>query len=459
MAIFITYYQSKVNMKNMFIPFPKALFYILLFILYSCNSSTETTEENKTHLEVYDVSCTEVWLHLKVDRISLPAGGVVRIEGVKEIPVTITSNDTLLFFDSLEVNREYKFKVILQNPGQTLTTNEATAKTLDTTSHSFTWQTFEFGEHSHSLLYDVAIIDENNIWAVGEIYVNDSLGNPDPKCYNAVHWNGTKWELKRISVQYKATQITPPLYSVFAFSATEIWFSSGVPIKGDGNNWVQYHLFDMGVLTQQDGHLTKIWGKSSNNIYFVGNLGSIAHWNGSSWTKIESGTSLNIYDIRAITTNDDEKKIFCLAANQNPPFEKELIEVKGIQSKVITVEGIYYSVKSLWMDREERVYLGGSGRYKGNIKGNKSYFNEILPEFTNYATSSITGESNNDIFIAGHFGGLAHYNGLNWKTYEGKETPYFHGKWLKVAVKGKTVVAVGNEGGLYGKIMIGRRTD
>ncbi len=42
------------------------------------------------------------------------------------------------------------------------------------------------------MLYDVAIIDENNIWAVGEIYMNDSLGNPDPKRYNAIHWDGTK---------------------------------------------------------------------------------------------------------------------------------------------------------------------------------------------------------------------------------------------------------------------------
>ena len=45
----------------------------------------------------------------------------------------------------------------------------------DTTSHNFTWETWTFGEHSSSVLNDVAIIDENNIWAVGEIYMNDSL--------------------------------------------------------------------------------------------------------------------------------------------------------------------------------------------------------------------------------------------------------------------------------------------
>ena len=48
------------------------------------------------------------------------------------------------------------------------------------------------------MLYDVAIIDENNIWAVGEIYLNDSLGQPDPTPYNAVHWDGISWNLKKI---------------------------------------------------------------------------------------------------------------------------------------------------------------------------------------------------------------------------------------------------------------------
>ena len=69
----------------------------------------------------------------------------------------------------------------------------------DTTSHSFTWQTFEFGDDgaSPSSLKDVAIINDSDIWAVGSIYLNDSTGQPDYTAYNAVHWDGNKWELKR----------------------------------------------------------------------------------------------------------------------------------------------------------------------------------------------------------------------------------------------------------------------
>ena len=52
--------------------------------------------------------------------------------------------------------------------------NELTVTTMDTTSHNFTWQSWTFGDIGSSVLYDVAIINENNIWAVGEINIADT---------------------------------------------------------------------------------------------------------------------------------------------------------------------------------------------------------------------------------------------------------------------------------------------
>ncbi|GAB6283729.1 MAG: hypothetical protein STSR0008_25320 [Ignavibacterium sp.] len=57
---------------------------------------------------------------------------------------------------------------------------------MDTTSHNFSFETWTFGgEAGSSVLYDVAIIDENNIWAVGEIRISDTTSeaktaNPQP---------------------------------------------------------------------------------------------------------------------------------------------------------------------------------------------------------------------------------------------------------------------------------------
>ncbi len=62
----------------------------------------------------------------------------------------------------------------------------------DTTSHNFEWQITYLGEGASSYLKDVAIIDENNIWSVGEIYLKDSTGQYIHPPYNGVHKRSAK---------------------------------------------------------------------------------------------------------------------------------------------------------------------------------------------------------------------------------------------------------------------------
>ena len=177
---------------------------------------------------------------------------------------------------------------------------------MDTTSHNFTWQTFTFGGQAGSCtLYDVAIIDENDIWAVGEIYLLDSLGQPDPLPYNAVHWDGNEWELKRIQTILRGNLVTVPLTGIFAFSSNDIWMVGSLPIHGDGQNWIMY---DVRSTVDPSLSLSKAWGSSTNDMYFVGNSGSIAHYQNGQWSRIESpigagGTELNIQDIYGAYNN------------------------------------------------------------------------------------------------------------------------------------------------------------
>ena len=184
-----------------------SLFFSLVLLLFaeSCNTTEPPPLPDETKptltLELDDVSCTEAWIELTTNNLPMPASlNVYNNDSLCNI-CNLTFQDTLLYFDSLLPSQVYKLKVT-QTLGSitSITSNELSVTTMDTTSHNFTWQTFEFGEASAggSILYDVAIIDENNIWAVGEIYMNDSLGNPDYKAYNTVHWDGQKWELKRI---------------------------------------------------------------------------------------------------------------------------------------------------------------------------------------------------------------------------------------------------------------------
>lgn len=234
-CFFSSRFLKSILAKNLF-----AFLSLIFFILpqYACNT-TEPPSNETLLLKLEDVSCTEAWLQLTTSNLQLPATINLYKNNVISHIFNLNTQDSLLYIDSLLPNQNYKFKVVLNttnNPQPT--TNEVLAQTMDTTSHNFTWQTFTFGEAGAggSTLYDVAIINENDIWAVGEIYMNDSLGNPDPMPYNAVHWNGGEWEVKKITVNFRGYLITPPLEGAFAFSDTDIWFVGSLPIHGDGEN-------------------------------------------------------------------------------------------------------------------------------------------------------------------------------------------------------------------------------
>ena len=191
-----------------------AAFIFSSLILLSCKKDNPVPpdQQPQVSLTLEDVSCIEAWIKLNTSNISLPTEVELQKDGSLFKTINLIVPDTILYIDSLLPNRTYSFKSIIQSVNQSIRDSVSVA-TLDTTSHNFTWQTFTFGDPATggSVLYDVAIIDENDIWAVGEIYLLDTLGQPDPLLYNAVHWNGRQWEVKRIQTIFRGNLITVPL--------------------------------------------------------------------------------------------------------------------------------------------------------------------------------------------------------------------------------------------------------
>ncbi len=345
--------------------------------------------------------------------------------------ISLASQDTVLYIDSLLPNKTYNFTSLIHTPDGAIN-NSIPVTTLDTTSHNFTWQTWTFGGDAGSCtLYDVAIIDENDIWAVGDIDIADTSIN-GYTTYNAVHWDGNTWKLKRISTVYNGNLITPPLYGIYSFSSTDIWLSAGIPIHGDGENWVQYHLFDMGILGQDDGYLTKIWGGSSNDIYFIGTLGTIAHYQNGQWSKIESGTELNINDIWGYTDGSGNNLILCAASDLGTNHQKKLLRI--IDNSVDTLK--WQPQKTLftvWPGSTHKIYAGGGKTYASS---NNTWVEQTSVQFFSY---KIRGNGLNDVYaVGGHF---SHFNGYTWK--EIPELFLSGGNYEGVATKGSTTCAVG----------------
>jgi hypothetical protein len=388
----------------------------LTTLIISCNTTEPPNGEKPTlTLKLEDASCTEAWIELTTANLQLPTNITLKQDGETRETINIITTDTLLCIDSLLPNTNYRYQASsIQNPA---TSNELSVTTLDTTSHNFTFETFTFGGTAgSSILYDVAIVGEE-IWAVGEIYVADTSIN-GYTMYNAVYWDGSEWELKRITVNFRGNLITPPLYGIYAFSTTDIWFSSGVPIHGDGSNWIQYHLFDMGILNQNDGYLTKVWGTSSSDLYFVGTLGTIAHYNGQSWMGIESGTDLHLYDIYGDYSGiDNDYEILVAAANRSISPEKQILKISNTNTVTpLVTEGIPHSIVGIWFKADKKYYVCGSGLFKKNdIQTSEAWEGLTV---SNVYLESINGDELNDIMICGSFGELQHYNGISWRAYE-----------------------------------------
>ena len=152
---------------------------VVLFFSFSCNEGYDYSQA-ALGLDLQDYSCTEAWIEVQIGSNDKTANIYIKKNDEIIQTVNVGESETLFYFDGLLPNTTYKFDAVTYEDGKEVKSNPVTFTTLDTTTHNFTWQTFEFGQHSSSTLYDVAIIDENNIWAVGEIYMNDSLGNPDP---------------------------------------------------------------------------------------------------------------------------------------------------------------------------------------------------------------------------------------------------------------------------------------
>jgi hypothetical protein len=118
------------------------------------------------------------------------------------------------------------------------------------------------------------------------------------------HWNGSAF-----SAHTSGTTAT--LWGVWAFAANDAWAVGGTPGGGtaqpndvvlhfDGTSWKPEALPDAPL----GRSLFKVWGTSSNDLYVVGEAGTIWHRKSASWileskTPLATGTLFTVYGCSA----------------------------------------------------------------------------------------------------------------------------------------------------------------
>lgn len=320
----------------------------------------------------------------------------------------------------------------------------------DTTSHEFSWdiQTFGGGAGS-SYLSDIAIVDENNIWSVGQIYVQDSTGQPEQHPYNVVHWNGAEWELNRFQFPICGTGDTAPFpaRAVFAFSNNEVWFTSAGTIMRLRDGATSNICIPSDLLT---GSINELWGSSPEDVYIVGNLGTILHYDSQNWQKIDSGTDQTINDIWGVFDEQTlDHKIFCAVSSKFQAGEMKILQI--LPGNVVQEFDWQpqRSMQSIWFGENTPLYTCGDGFF---IYEQDSWRQaQDLPKIYK---NRVRGNHQFDVFVAGDFGLLAHLNGNSWFVYD--SLALNAGSYKGLAISNNIVAAVGYNGD-KAVILIGKR--
>lgn len=310
----------------------------------------------------------------------------------------------------------------------------------DTTSHNFVFQQFVFGESGGSILYDVAIINDTLVYAVGEVYLKDSTGKGDPQPYNLAKWDGQVWKLHKVPYIYQGQAFYNPIQCIFAFGSDDIWIAGNGVQHWDG---ARYNEIDLSISLWGQNKIKKIWGINNSNIYIVGDGGSVAFYNGSTWAKIESGTTLSINDIYgAYNSTTRQWEILAVASDD---VSKKLMRIQGTSVYPVPDDSLSNSLYGVWFVPCEKYYVVGAGIGFKTALDNSPWYVYPSGVVTSYMSGGVRGNNINDVFVAGSFFEIVHFNGSTWRNYR-DVIPFANGAVGHIAVKGNLIITVGLSG-------------
>lgn len=184
-------------------------------------------------------------------------------------------------------------------------------------------------------------VSDDDVWAVG----GDAL-DPDAEPV-IVHFDGTTWSDHPLPDLDRSANA---MFKVWAAATDDVWVvgDSGVILHFDGQAWSQ-------VPSGTGADLISLWGTSADNIVAVGgrSIGTIARWDGSTWTSEEVG---RIPGINGVWMHESEDA--AVAGNDGaaaliyaPAFETEL-EDSG--AGIMVLHGVY------GFENGERISVGGT---------------------------------------------------------------------------------------------------
>ena len=410
-------------------------------LLLACkdNGTEPPPIPERIKLAMIDVAVKEAYLHIEVSNPTSNETFSLQRDGVTVLIFPAVA-DTTISDTALTQTTTYQYTARLSANNETTGTgNTISAQTLAPTSHNFAWQTFLLGDGNGSAFYDVALINDTLAYACGEIYLTG-----DPQAYNIAKWDGTSWVLMRIPFIGPCSAVDyPPLKAVWAISANQILVTNGGAVATYNGLTTTLDCRMNPVLA---GAINRVYATSAQEIYAVGNNGTIVYYNGSTWQRVESGTRTDILDAWGVLNPAAEKEeVYCAASSFfEPSAEKKILRITD-GTHVDSIAWINRLLTGVWTNVGYPIFTSGDGIFEGR----SGEWREVP---TGIYTNDIRGTGLNDIIAVGDFGFITHYNGIEWQQV-GFD---YEAGYATVRPKGDLVIAVGRKNA-QGLITVGRR--
>ncbi|KAA3618482.1 MAG: hypothetical protein D8M58_13540 [Calditrichaeota bacterium] len=335
----------------------------------------------------------------------------------------------------------------------------------DTTSHNFVWQIDTFkAVNGQNTFRDVFAISEDNVWTIGTIYVDSTDGFGLNVLYNAAHWDGLKWNLKQFKYNSDGfITVMNPLRAIWYFSDDNIWLGGGSIFHFDGNIASLIHRPNL----ENYESVEHLWAASENEIYAVGTKGLILKYNGSSWTKMNSGTTMDFQDIWGrVDEETGQVEVWAGAYDLSTDRHGIILKCNGTEWETLFDKdnNIYqpdwdHTVPTAVWALKDSIYFALAGTDSSKIvRHNRMNFLSYLSPHTEDQGSiqAFHGNEYNDFFAVGFRDLVLHYNGSTFKSYFPDR--YIEGFYNSVQQVGNSVFIVGfNPGSDDALILTGKR--
>ncbi|NQU16445.1 MAG: hypothetical protein HQ564_00140 [Candidatus Saganbacteria bacterium] len=269
---------------------------------------------------------------------------------------------------------------------------------------------FAVGEGGNLLKYD------GSDWLLIETATSEAfyrLWSPSP---DVVYLLGSDRYIKKysngnLSIEYTDPDPTQHLATITGFSDSDIYVGGiGAMYHYDGTSWSTMEI-------DTDAYIFGLWGTDSNNLYAVDLDGAIHFYNGSSWVK-QAELVARFNSVHGTATND----VYAVSlAGDYMLYHYDGTTWAGIDNSLLPGGSALYEV---WGSASDDIYVVGD---KGRIIHYNGTSWEQIFDIPAREYQAVWGTSASNVLIAGENGILLRKNGSSWTEELGEYRGFFDG--------------------------------